>query len=999
MQRSFMVRKSFLFTCSLSLLLSISVKAYSPKYPFPADFVVNAVKYELDGCPAIAFNLINNGFLSVDSLEIKLFFDTSGLDSNLISNLAGRLNILVLYDERGFQSFVDSLSTIKINTEKTCPQKYSFNSNTGKYVWFYPLKLDNISLSTGQRLRIDLVWNKRVPFPPYEDLMNEKPDYIPGDKDWSWGPKSLYSGSPANFNGIINGQREDVDTKVLELNPYITIYRNGKLIWGLPPDWKKIYGENFGAIPDPVSDPMPYAKIAVPFSEYEDQLVRDSANLKISRVRVNQAGYRPEDKKYFYYVADGSASTFKVIDISGKDAGSGTLSSTALTDSGRFHIKASNNCILVAGGDTRYILDGPVISGTIYEGLLPDLVPGKYKVVVGTDTSSPFVVNKLLYNWVGEAVLKFFGASRCGDTHSWFHKPCHLLDPIKGGWHDAGDHLKEGVTQGYTAAVLGLCAAVFNDKDQDVYNEVQSKTTVTDGIPDILYEAKHGADYILQSYEKAGGQVANMITSVGNFSKDHMYWGPPEYQENMSAARGGAPREARNEVGANILGEFAADLAFVSKFYKTYDSAYSDKCLEAARNIYEFIKLRPDSISNSPAYNGSTSANDDIAFAAMALTWATVEKKYLNDLCYDKTIGKMASTAYWYSYEGGWFTYKNPVFCHNVSNTGWASTHVYVLWGFYRLILNDKQICTSLGITDTERLKLIEKTAYHLIFNLSSISDIGDQVINVPDAKMWIPAIVKYKLPWFTMHTQMEWMWNGYQAGNITEMYMYYDIASRLQGVALPNTPTTTDWKTGTIKDILVRQLDYMLGVNPWDISMIYGIGAKNLNHPHYRASNPEVKNTQIVYNYRHLTGALASGYSPISGLYNESAVDYLHSEFSIASTANLLVPVFGLSSTEKVTGKSSYHNINTFHENNDFKIIQLGAGNGFCIKSEKPVMSAVVYKLSGQVIARCNSPSGSVQTIRFGAQKAMRFSDGLYFVKLNFQSGGVKIKKVNLFR
>ena len=56
---------------------------------------------------------------------------------------------------------------------------------------------------------------------------------------------------------------------------------------------------------------MPYDMIAVPFGEYTEQLTRDSANLRISPFRVNQAGYRPGDKKFFYYV--GSASSFSVV--------------------------------------------------------------------------------------------------------------------------------------------------------------------------------------------------------------------------------------------------------------------------------------------------------------------------------------------------------------------------------------------------------------------------------------------------------------------------------------------------------------------------------------------------------------------------------------------------------------------------------------------------------------------------------------------------------------
>jgi hypothetical protein len=61
----------------------------------------------------------------------------------------------------------------------------------------------------------------------------------------------------------------------------------------------------------------------------------------------------------------------------------------------------------------------------------------------------------------------------------------------------------------------------------------------------------------------------------------------------------------------------------------------------------------------------------------------------------------------------------------------------------------------------------------------------------------------------------MEWVWNRYQAGNITEMFYYYDIASKIQGLELPNSPASTDWQADEAKTILVRMMDYMYGVNP----------------------------------------------------------------------------------------------------------------------------------------------------------------------------------------
>lgn len=658
-----------------------------------------------------------------------------------------------------------------------------------------------------------------------------------------------------------------------------------------------------------VTDPLPYAPIANPLPDTMDQLYRDSINLDFSPIRLNQAGYRPQDKKYFYYIGN-TQSSFTIIDESGNSVGSGSLRSTGLSTSGQLKIRASNNATLVSGGDTRYEMQSKNFSGTISEGQLPDnLPPGKYRIVVKSDTSHPFVIDEKVYSWVRDALLKFYGVNRCGDSQSWFHPPCHLKDEVTGGWHDCGDHLKEGATMSYTAAVLGLAAAAFSDRDADVYSANQGITQITDGIPDILYEAKHGADFILQSYDKAGGNVGKMVTSMGGFGNvgcgdDHSWWGRPEYQDKMPTDRGGPPRCARSEPTTDYLGKYCANLAFVSKLIRPYDEKYADRCLEAAIKIYAFTKPRMD-ITNTSAYNGATSANDDIAFGCLALLWATGERKYLEELCYDKSIGTKASDAAFPTlFSGGWFTNNDPVFYHGTSNTDWASVHAHVLWGFFKLILSDDTLCEDLNISENERLKLIEKTVYNLAANLGSVA-LGNQSIELPSSGIWVPSIIKYDFPWFTMHTQMEWVWNRYQAGNITEMYYYYDIASKIQGVELPNTPDSTDWKAEEVKTILVRMLDYMMGVNPWDISMVYGVGSKNFNHPHHRAANPEGKNVPgAFYQYIPPVGALQGGYKPLASgpnLYSEHYDDYFHSETGIDGTTNILMPVVGLAKQDTV--------------------------------------------------------------------------------------------------
>ena len=159
-------------------------------------------------------------------------------------------------------------------------------------------------------------------------------------------------------------------------------------------------------------------------------------------------------------------------------------------------------------GATKYTLSGAVTSGTIFEGSIPDLPEGKYRLKAGSDESSPFVIHPDVYNMVKDALLKFYGVNRCGDSKSWFHPGCHLKDSVTGGWHDCGDHLKEGATMSYTAAVLGLAASVFADRDDDVYNADQGITRTTDGIPDILYEANMGQILFCNRMTKPGERLA-----------------------------------------------------------------------------------------------------------------------------------------------------------------------------------------------------------------------------------------------------------------------------------------------------------------------------------------------------------------------------------------------------------------------------------------------------------------------------------------------------------
>ncbi|MFP4680108.1 MAG: glycoside hydrolase family 9 protein [Chitinispirillaceae bacterium] len=659
-----------------------------------------------------------------------------------------------------------------------------------------------------------------------------------------------------------------------------------------------------------MADPEPYAPIANPLPDTLDQLYRDSATIQIGRVRVNQAGYRPQDKKYFYYVGE-EQSEFSVIDVnSGETVATGDLVSKGTEVSGQISIRASNNAQHHESGDERYTMESPLVSGPLFEGQIPESVgPGQYRIRVGTEESGPFWIDEKVYSWLRDAAIKFPGVNRCGNSDSWFHPPCHLQDAVTGGWHDCGDHLKESCTQSFLHSMLGLAAAVFKERDMDHYGPNHNNTIITDGIPDILYEAKYGSDYLLQSYDKANGNIENLITSMGNFGADgdHGWWGRPEYQDMMPPERGGPPRPARVEIGVNVIAPFAAGLAYTGKLYEPFDSEYARKCLSVAKDLYSYVKNNPELTSSSEAYHAGEEAHDKIAFAAVALLWATEDTGYLNDLCYDTTIPNVMTTNTdpILSFQGGWFKVNRELFVKETTNTSWDTYFVPALWSFYRLILKDEQLCNRLSINTEERLKFIEQTAFSLARSLTTFSD-GDTSISLPPINlpwMQIPLTLKYGSTWFEMSTEQDWMWNRYQISNIFDMYAYSDMALWLQGMQLPNTPATTDWKGKEVREIMIRQMDYMLGVNPWDISMFIGVGHKNFNHIHHRAANPEGKNLPGgFYGYTPPDGALYSGWPASTTTFEDKWKDHFHTETGIDASAISIITIMGLTKDEPIT-------------------------------------------------------------------------------------------------
>ncbi|MCQ2108166.1 MAG: glycoside hydrolase family 9 protein [Fibrobacter sp.] len=692
-----------------------------------------------------------------------------------------------------------------------------------------------------------------------------------------------------------------------------------------------------------------------------NQAYLDAINVRMSPIRINQAGYMEDDpERQFYFV--GTATTFEVVDQNGKSLSpkvTGTFRSSGKETSSDWTIIAGTNA--ATNDQKRYQVDITGQSGTVQIGNIPGNVPTetRLRIKVGSEISSTFIISNRVYSMVRAAALKFYGINRSGNGDSWFHKASHTKDgagpvvtgakdvrdfnqynaslegTLEGGYYDCGDHLKESQTQMYAFMVAAVMAATNPDGDEDLYAFNQSETQNTDGIPDMLREAKHGADFVLRAYNRAKGVIDDMALSVGNFGSDHGWWGRPENQDllpiNGTAAatdRGGpVSRIVRlGEVGSNIGSETAAGLAILAKDYAIYDKPFADSCLMVAKKMYEFaknLKLKEKNLGpgtydggkpyknntmadtwSSPAYNGNNESHDDLALAAIALHYATYEDtkdmSYLNDAVEDKQIGVLQESDYGF-FPGGWMAWGRDGMRKSFKNTSWANAYTYALYAFYKLLLKDDATAAKYGISSEKRLDYAARVGLTMGTNLVAMKVEGSEKISIPTLNKWNTETVSFGDLWYNMQTDQTWIYNRYQAGNIFEMLAYADVTKDLELIDLPGGVGIQTWNSERIRQVAINQLNYLLGVNPWDVSYILGIGDKNDAHPHHRAANPEGKNQPgAAYKYNPPVGALYGGVTPGAMDYvtgksnsivpdNKSWEDYHKSETCIDAAAVLV--------------------------------------------------------------------------------------------------------------
>ncbi len=239
------------------------------------------------------------------------------------------------------------------------------------------------------------------------------------------------------------------------------------------------------------------------------------------------------------------------------------------------------------------------------------------------------------YNY-GSALQKsmyFYEVQQSGVLPDWnevvWRDDSMVNDYVKGGWYDAGDHLKFALTNAYSSIMLGWGLLQYGDgvKELGEYDEYMNNL-------------QWGLDYLVGC--DLGDEIVYMI---GEGAFDHVWWGSAEVYMKKYVLKGGTdPRPYYTCKDSCIESQMAAALSIGYMLLKDTNPDKAKTYLEHATDLFSRADAERE-IGNDPeetSYYKISTFYDDLFTAANFLYMATGEQKYL-DLCksdYIPNLGK-----------------------------------------------------------------------------------------------------------------------------------------------------------------------------------------------------------------------------------------------------------------------------------------------------------------------------------------------------------------------
>ncbi len=291
--------------------------------------------------------------------------------------------------------------------------------------------------------------------------------------------------------------------------------------------------------------------------------------------------------------------------------------------------------------------------------------------------SSSVFADNYDYGMVQSASIQFYDANMCGDEVSdkslvdW-RGNCHSADltvpldtehtdltqdfieqnravldsdgdgsvNVSGGYHDAGDFVKFGLPQMYTAVTLQWALYEFNDSFKS-NNDTEHLNVVLGQFNEYIKNC---------TFMDENGQVVAFCYQVGDGKTDHDYWGAPEVQPTERPAYFATAARPATDITSLAAAAMAAD----------YINSGNNESLKYAKALYSFANDNPvkvvgdDHAPSDDEYYKSCSYKDDLAYAAAWLYIATGDNTYLNE-AEQNLNGAVYDVPYWiYCWDDTW---------------------------------------------------------------------------------------------------------------------------------------------------------------------------------------------------------------------------------------------------------------------------------------------------------------------------------------------------------
>lgn len=456
--------------------------------------------------------------------------------------------------------------------------------------------------------------------------------------------------------------------------------------------------------------------------------------------------------------------------------------------------------------------------------------PGKYILKVDNRQTNEFVIDNNPYLSSVWKSINFLRMLRCGEDVAEVHSACHLncktinkdgkTVPNFGGWHDAGD-----VSQ------FEICTAEMAHAIIDLGFRVKDKDPML--AERLFSEAKVGISWLLRTRFGDGDRAMAVTYSI---------WRDNVLSDDNKTI---FTNPAENGPFENFLAAAAEAVAYNA--YKESDPNFAEWSLRAAKEDFEFAKVGYEQGIYTRRWGPSIPVQTSGAGAIAASILYTITKdKYYEEIAtkYGDIILSCQQQDYpnWDIPIRGFF-YEDPQhqFILSYEHRGHEQTPVHALGLLYETFKNNKKSKSWLKGLELYREYIMETIKYTKPYNLipAHVYDLnkiniehftvptyyGDKEKALNDLRNQIRAGIKLSETAYLRIFPIAVTRRGFHATQL----------SKTKGVSV----IARIFNDDDLKNIVINQIEWILGKNPFASSTMYGEGYNY--HPLYVAFSKQI--------------------------------------------------------------------------------------------------------------------------------------------------------------